>query len=125
MCFNALISNTDDHPRNHAVVAKDRSWRLSPAYDLTPSTPVSIEHRDLAMAIGDFGRYASAQNLLSQSRRFLLGEAEAKKIVTEMKATVAKTWYTVARAEGVTLSDCKKINDAFIYPGFSFPLQTV
>lgn len=23
MCFNALISNTDDHPRNHAVIALD------------------------------------------------------------------------------------------------------
>ena len=26
MCFNALISNTDDHPRNHAVVATDTDW---------------------------------------------------------------------------------------------------
>ena len=31
MCFNALISNTDDHPRNHAVIAKARDWKLSPA----------------------------------------------------------------------------------------------
>jgi hypothetical protein len=22
MCFNALISNIDDHPRNHALIAK-------------------------------------------------------------------------------------------------------
>jgi serine/threonine-protein kinase HipA len=36
MCFNALISNTDDHPRNHAFIAFDRNWRLSPAYDLLP-----------------------------------------------------------------------------------------
>ncbi len=42
MCFNGLISNTDDHPRNHAVIAWDREWRLSPAYDLTPTTPVNL-----------------------------------------------------------------------------------
>ena len=42
MCFNALISNTDDHPRNHAVVAMNTDWKLSPAYDLTPVTPVSM-----------------------------------------------------------------------------------
>jgi serine/threonine-protein kinase HipA len=24
MCFNALITNTDDHPRNHALIAKVR-----------------------------------------------------------------------------------------------------
>ena len=50
--------------------------------------------------------------------------AEAQKIVADMEACVAKTWYKVARAEGVTLADCKKINDAFVYPGFSFPLDT-
>jgi hypothetical protein len=43
ICFNALISSLDDHPRNHAVIAKDKSWSLSPAYDLTPSVPVSVE----------------------------------------------------------------------------------
>ena len=31
MCFNAAISNLDDHPRNHAILAKGRQWRLSPA----------------------------------------------------------------------------------------------
>jgi serine/threonine-protein kinase HipA len=31
VCFNALMSNTDDHPRNHAVVAKDTAWSLSMA----------------------------------------------------------------------------------------------
>ena len=34
MCFNTLISNTDDHPRNHALIAKDQDWVLSPAHDL-------------------------------------------------------------------------------------------
>ena len=31
MCFNALISNLDDHPRNHVFIAKDQDWALSPA----------------------------------------------------------------------------------------------
>lgn len=41
MVFNALISNTDDHPRNHAFIAQDKNWQLSPAYDLTPNPLVS------------------------------------------------------------------------------------
>jgi len=32
MTFNALISNLDDHPRNHAVIAMNQDWKLSPAY---------------------------------------------------------------------------------------------
>ena len=43
MCFNATVSNLDDHPRNHAVIAGDRGWRLSPAFDLTPSPVVALD----------------------------------------------------------------------------------
>ena len=75
MCFNALISNTDDHPRNHAMIAKDRPWRLSPAYDLTPTPHISKERRDLALICGDQGRIINTRNLLSQSGRFLLEAA--------------------------------------------------
>ena len=87
ICFNALISNLDDHPRNHAILAKERDWKLSPAYDLTPSVPVSIEHRDLAMECGDQGRYANAKNILSQHARFLLSEEEAQRIVKKLQAS--------------------------------------
>ena len=118
MCFNALISNTDDHPRNHAVVAMNTDWKLSPAYDLTPSMPVSAERRDLALDCGDWGRYAHAENLLSQSARFLLEQDEAKIIIDEMEQSVRSKWYDIARREGVTEKDCEKIASAFSYPGF-------
>lgn len=118
MCFNALISNLDDHPRNHAVIAWGPNWTLSPAYDLTPSTPVSVERRDLALVCGDAGRYANAQNLLSQSGRFLLGREEAETIINKMEACIAKTWYEVTRASGVSEADCGRIAGAFAYPGF-------
>ena len=48
MCFNAAVSNLDDHPRNHALLAGARDWRLSPAYDLTPIRVIAAERRDLA-----------------------------------------------------------------------------
>lgn len=118
MCFNALISNTDDHPRNHAVIAFANGWGLSPAYDLTPSTPVSIERRDLAMACGDFGRHARAQNLVSQCGRFLLEAVAAAAIVEQMERQVRTRWYAVGRSVGVTEKDCEKIAGAFVYDGF-------
>ncbi len=118
MCFNALISNTDDHPRNHAVIAMDKDWRLSPAYDLTPSMPVSIERRDLALACGDMGRYAHADNLLSQSARFLVLTDEAKQVIDTMEQTIKNQWYETARREGVSEKDCETIAGAFAYQGF-------
>ncbi len=118
MCFNALISNLDDHPRNHAFIARERNWSLSPAYDLTPSPVVSQEHRDLAMECGDQGRFANAKNILSQHARFLLERDEAEKIVGDMREQVAH-WYEVVRSTGVSESDAETIRSAFLYPGFS------
>ena len=118
MCFNALISNTDDHPRNHAVIAKEKDWKLSPAYDLTPLPTISLERRDLALICGDAGRYANAKNLLSQSARFLLANDEAQGIVLAMKDRVKTSWYDVARSVGVSEKDCERIAGAFAYPGF-------
>jgi serine/threonine-protein kinase HipA len=119
MVFNALISNIDDHPRNHAIIAKDRDWKLSPAYDLTPSPVIAQDRRDLAMAAGDQGRFANAKNLLSQRARFLLDEEEAEAIVSEMTERVRATWYDVVRAQGVSEKDAETIRGAFLYEGFS------
>jgi serine/threonine-protein kinase HipA len=118
MVFNALISNIDDHPRNHAVIAEEREWRLSPAYDLTPSMPVSLERRDLALSCGDWGRYAHAENLLSQSRRFYLGREQAETLITAMEKRIKAAWYETARRAGVSERDCDTIKGAFVYPGF-------
>lgn len=118
MLFNALISNIDDHPRNHAVIAPQRDWQLSPAYDLTPSVPVSTERRDLAMSAGDLGRWANARNMLSQAPRFLLDPAEAAAMVDAMEEAVRGGWYPIARAAGVSEGDCATIAKAFAYPGF-------
>jgi serine/threonine-protein kinase HipA len=119
ICFNALISNLDDHPRNHALIAIDRDWRLSPAYDLTPSPVVSQDHRDLAMECGDQGRFANGNNILSQHARFLLDVEEARRIVDGMKEEIEKTWYSTPRAAGVSENDAESIRAAFVYPGFS------
>jgi len=118
MCFNALISNTDDHPRNHAIIAKERDWKLSPAFDLTPMPHVSLERRDLALICGDNGRFANAKNLLSQSARFLLPGEEAETVMATMREQVKGSWYEIARSAGVSEKDCERISGAFAYPGF-------
>ena len=121
MSFNALISNVDDQPRKHAVIAKDADWELSPAYDLTPAVPVSMARRDLAMACGDAGRFANADNLLSQSARFLLETSEARALLDVMETQVRNSWYSIARSAGVSERDCARIASAFVYPGFRSP----
>jgi serine/threonine-protein kinase HipA len=109
MCFNAVVSNLDDHPRNHAVLAKDRGWRLSPAFDLTPTPMIALERRDLAMACGSVGRYANRENLLSQYGRFLLSGEEATAILDHIVETVRSAWRPTMRRAGVSEADCEAI----------------
>jgi len=117
--FNALISNIDDHPRNHALIAPERSWMLSPAYDLTPAPMVSLDRRNLAMECGNQGRFANETNIISEHGRFLLDREEAEKIIAEMKEQVSKTWEESVLASGASQRDVEAIRSAFVYPGFS------
>jgi serine/threonine-protein kinase HipA len=118
MAFNALISNIDDHPRNHAILTRDRDWNLSPAYDLTPANPISEVHRDLAMACGNQGRWANAGNLLSQSARFLLRPDRANAVIDEVESVVRSAWYRTLKGHGVSEQDAEALKGAFAYPGF-------
>jgi serine/threonine-protein kinase HipA len=117
ICFNAAVSNLDDHPRNHAVLGKDRSWRLSPAYDLTPTPAIAEERRDLAMTCGPYGRYANRVNLIAGHGRFLLSENDAAAIFDCIAATAKERWRPLMRSIGVTERDCEIIARAFVYGG--------
>jgi serine/threonine-protein kinase HipA len=120
MCFNAAVSNLDDHPRNHAVLAKERGWRLSPAFDLTPSPVIAMDRRDLAMTCGQFGRYANRENLLSTHGRFLLSKTEAAATLDRIVETVRSQWRPTMRQAGVSEADCETIAGAFLYDGFFY-----
>lgn len=120
VCFNAAVSNLDDHPRNHAILAKGRQWRLSPAFDLVPSPVVALDRRDLAMTCGRFGRYANKTNLLSDHGRFLLEREEAMAIFDRVTRTVREEWRTRMRRAGVSERDCEAIKSAFVYEGLLY-----
>jgi len=117
MCFNAAVSNLDDHPRNHAILAAGAPWRLSPAYDLTPMPVIAADRRDLAMSCGPQGRAAQRGNLVAGAGRFLLENAEAEAIFTRITDTVGAEWHAAMRRAGVTDQDCAAISGAFLYDG--------
>ncbi|MCU7936191.1 MAG: helix-turn-helix domain-containing protein [Candidatus Thiodiazotropha sp. (ex Dulcina madagascariensis)] len=59
----AVMDAEKGRPSTGIVVYTALLW----AYDLTPSMPISLDRRDLAMICGDWGRYAHVGNLVSQS----------------------------------------------------------
>lgn len=120
MCFNAAVSNLDDHPRNHAILARGRSWRLAPAYDLTPAPAPSME-RDLSMVCGPEGRRARKDNLVAGAGRFLMGREEAEAIFAQVIRTVQACWQGAMGRAGVAASDRETVRSAFLPDGLFFP----
>ena len=117
MAFNAAVTNNDDHPRNHALLRENDGWRLSPAYDLVPSPVVSVERRDLALTVGEFGRTASLYNLVSRCERFGLSSKRALTIVGEVAEKV-KNWKIEFARAGVRDSDIQYIAPAMLPESF-------
>lgn len=83
MCYNALAGNSDDHPRNHAILLLDGQWRLSPLYDVLPILEEGPA-KTLAMAVGRSGSQISRANLLSHHGHFALSRDEAEKVLKEV-----------------------------------------
>ena len=64
-----LVSNTDDHLRNHGFLRAPQGWRLSPAYDLNP-VPVDVKPRIHALAIDEIDGTASLDTAMGVARMF-------------------------------------------------------
>ncbi len=117
--FNAVVTNNDDHPRNHALLRRQKGWRLSPAYDLVPSPVVSLERRDLALTVGRYGRTASIYNLLSQAGRFGLAVEAARQEIDRI-VEVARDWRDIFSACGVAARDIEYVAPAMLPECFFF-----
>lgn len=111
MVFNGLVSNTDDHPRNHGFLKTSKSFNISPVYDLVPK-PETGSTRYLALEIGSKGRIFNLENLLSRCDAFDLTKDEASEIFNEMKAKVSK-WPTYFTNLEVSKADLKYLQGAF------------
>ncbi len=110
--FNILISNTDDHLRNHGFlyVGSD-GWTLSPAYDLNP-VPVDVKPRVLSNAIDAEDATASLNLALSVCGSFNLKPKEATTIAAEAGKAVRK-WRDEAKAAGISASEIARMSSAF------------
>ncbi|WP_420127256.1 type II toxin-antitoxin system HipA family toxin [Longimicrobium sp.] len=111
--FTVLISNTDDHLRNHGFLyLGEQGWALSPAYDLNP-VPGHVNDRLLSTAIGmDDDRSASLDLALEVAPDFGLKAAEARQIVHEV-ADVVAGWRKAAEHLGLPATEIDGMESAF------------
>lgn len=112
IAFSILISNTDDHLRNHGFVwVGPAGWRLAPAYDINP-VPAEVRPRVLTTAIDLDDSTASLELAFSVCRYFELELKQARQIAGEVGRAVAR-WRTVAARLGAPAREIERMASAF------------
>ncbi len=110
--FNVLVSNVDDHLRNHGFLwAGHDGWKLSPAYDLNP-TPTDVKARILTTNI-DLDEGTCSLDLLQDAAEFFgLSLKQARATIREV-AHVTRTWQSVAEEVGCRRAEIARMASAF------------
>lgn len=120
MIMNVLVSNLDDHLRNHGFLCEQNGYVLSPAYDIVPTPQVGFE-RHQHLGLGLQGRLSTLDNALSNHHVFGLSKNDAESIVKKMCEITSK-WRDFYQKEGVTGREIGVLESAFRAPeqiGFS------
>jgi len=112
MAFNVLISNVDDHLRNHGFSwTGTRGWTLSPAYDLNP-TPSDVRPRILTTNISLDDGTCDIDLVLSVAEYFGLRSSVARAMVKQV-ASVTSGWQQLARDLGASPAEIRRMASAF------------
>ena len=97
MAFSLLVSNTDDHLRNHGFVSENGRWRLSPAYDLNAN---SKRPQSLSLELDAGVPIESIDMILAAAEYFRLDKTEAETALSRIRSAVVK-WRDVAVRLGI------------------------
>jgi serine/threonine-protein kinase HipA len=113
MVFTILISNTDNHLRNHGFLHDgSRGWRLAPAYDLNP-TPLEMKPHVLSTAIDFNTNEASLEAALQVIGEFRLKKDEAEAILKHVRDATAG-WRAAAKSLGINRQETERMASAFV-----------
>ena len=111
MAFSILISNTDDHLRNHGFLhERADSWSLSPAFDLNPNPDPGP--KELSTAIDFSDTRASVDTLMEVAEYFRLNAEGATDVLTRVSSAVGR-WRAVAATHGLQQADINAMEPAF------------
>ncbi len=109
--FNMMVSNTDDHLRNHGFLRERNGWRLSPAYDLNP-VPVDVKPRVHALAIDEKDGTASLDLAMEVAPMFGMTGPAARATAAEVGKAV-RGWRDAAAHLGIAPNEVERMSSAF------------
>lgn len=108
MLFNILVSNTDDHLRNHGFLLSSKGWRLAPAYDMNPNE----FGNGLTLNVSVHSNEQQIPLAISTAVYYRIKKTDAEKILLDMKKKISD-WRTVAKKTGISNNEIEKTKRAF------------
>ena len=117
MVLGILISNTDNHLRNHGLVHSSTGWRLSPLFDINPNP----DDRNFSLNI-DLEGNNDIKTTLEVAEYFEVDKAEAKNIIKLIVNTL-QNWKHTAKKYGCTTSEIARMKPAFEHAELDFALS--
>jgi serine/threonine-protein kinase HipA len=108
MAFNILVSNTDDHLRNHGFMLTPLGWRLSPAYDMNPNEMGN----GLTLNISENSNELDLSLAFETAHLYQLKSNKAQSILKEMIDEISN-WRAVAKKFGISNSEIEQTKRAF------------
>jgi serine/threonine-protein kinase HipA len=106
--FNLMVSNTDDHLRNHGFILTDKGWRLSPAYDMNPNE-MGI---GLTLNISENSNDLDTALALETAHLYQLKSERAECILMEFRQEISN-WRKIAKKHGISNSEIEQTKRAF------------
>jgi len=111
IAFSILISNTDDHLRNHGFLrTSSAGWSLSPAFDLNPDPRPGPKY--LSTAIDFDHTAASVDTLMGIAEYFRLGADDARGVLREV-SDATSGWRATADLMSLNRSAVEQMAPAF------------
>lgn len=110
--FTILVSNADDHLRNHGLVHVQKGqWALSPAFDINPQPH---RHRHLETGISELsGNEASIEGALDAAPFFEISRDEARMALRNVVGVIDERWRIECRNVGMNAREVRAYTSAF------------
>ena len=107
--FNMVVSNTDDHLRNHAFILTPNGWKLSPLYDVNP-VPYGDE---LSLNVNEDDNRISIALAIDTAKQFGIQKNEAQLWVNGMTSIIRENWEKLAVRYGISRGKIEDMRPAF------------
>ena len=109
MVFNILISNTDDHLRNHSFLLCENGWHLAPLYDINPN-PIGGY---LSLGITEEDSALDIQLAMDTAEFYQLSSQDATKTIAAMATIIQRDWKGLARKYKISERSIERMEPAF------------